>query len=363
MASADSQNDLKIAAFTVADLGDGTRLQGFEDPHGYLADFRGAGARMLAENPHAEPSDLALILAVDGKRVVGRLGFFAGPAPSGAIDSRVLWLSGYFLQERYLATGAGGMLMLRALSTRMTLLAAGGPNAALQRLYDSTGFRRLPELKGYFRIFNPRLITGRYLQQAWMRVLLRPVVAVLLRLHGLFFRPRLPGGFEFIEVAEFDAGIDAVKPDPATAWFPRSHALLNWILRFRWSTRGFLIRRNGVLAGYCILGARRMARGPAPGEAGAMTWGLLVDYRLLPGDAAAMNALVSFSIRHCEALGVDALYCQGSDEALHAACRSYGMVAYGGSLVFLRPGPRWRFDVDRPWLLTAATADVTLYAD
>lgn len=353
---------LRIAAFTAGEIAANPAVFGeLADPYGYVRGLDAQGRAMLATNPCYDPQDLALVLALDGATIVGRLGLYAGPAPQGLGLPRLLWLSGYFLQDRYRASGAGGMLMLRAMSARMPLLAAGGPNADLQRLYDSTGFVRLPPLQGFFFPLTSRPVVTRFAPPGAVRSLARIPAGSLVALYRLWHRPASLRTLQFVAVDRFAPDLDEAQARDPTALFPRDHRLLNWLLAHKPTTRGFLALRGGRPVGYCILGTRQMGRAGEGGESQAV-WGMLVDYWLEEPDIPAMDDLLAFARRHFQERGVDAVYCQAADPLLPGSARRAGMLRYGGSLVFYRGG-RHRVDPAGPWRLTAATADLSLYVD
>jgi hypothetical protein len=350
---------LTIAGFTVAQLSAGPSVLGaFSDPHGYLAAFDDAGCALLGANPQAQPADLALVLALDRNTVVGRLGFFAGVAPRGSTVPRVLWLSGFFLQDTYRHSGAGGMLMLRALGARLPLLAAGGPNADLQKIYDSTGFTRLPPLKAWFAFFNSRPLLHRRIPQKLLRALLRPSIDLMVKAHDTWFRRPPSAAISFRPVARFGPELDDKVAKDNSVLIARDHRLLNWVLEYRPSTRGYLLEEAGQVIGYCILGTRASQRSPGSQE----RWGVLLDYWLARPSPKVMEVLLAFGCQQARAQGADAFLAQASDPALEPAARRLGMLPYGGNLVFYRGG-RHRIDPSESWVLTAATADSTLFVD
>ena len=339
-------------------------LQRYRDPHGFLNRER-RWVSMLAANPAARPDDLALCLALDGDTVVGRLGLYAGSAAYGGRTVRTFWLDGFWLDQNYRSTGAGAMLLLRAISACSSLLACGGPSKELQQLYTACGFAQFGPLKRYLYFYRPGPLAT-YLVRPKAAVPLASAVArPLLNLYYLSSRllNRVPAkpSRAFRATVQFGPDLDRLMSARAGNHFPRDVATLNWALTFRrmWA---FQIFRDETLVGYCLLKRLRLPGG-GPHHLPPMDAGVLLDYYLSETEQSAKRDLVLFCLRFFAAQGVDLLEHQVHGREMEQVCRSVGMVCRGGNKIYYRPPPGAEVPPSEEWFLPLATADVILAGD
>ena len=148
--------NLSFRKYTIAELRANLEsLQLLEDPHGFVRKVDDNFVHLLESNPSASANDLALILCTDGDTIVGRLGLIAGKVCFNGEFQSLYWMAGFFLDEKYRTSGAGGLLLLHALSFSRHLLAAGGPAPnAIHPLWGTT------KLGGLFGEWNLRYSSG-----------------------------------------------------------------------------------------------------------------------------------------------------------------------------------------------------------
>ena len=352
--------DVAIRSFTVKEVAQQAEtLASYANPHGHVPSPLGPYNDLLQTNPARLAGDLALVLALDNDRAVGRLGFYAGRALCHGEHHRVLWLDGFFLDPAYHETGVGGMLLMRALSTRMGLLASGGPSEETQKVYRRAGFRELPPLQRFLFFYRPRVLAEKALGKG---IPARLVSAIA---HPFFSTiPRLPmllsdgvREMELRRVAAFDAALDELPIAPSLNRFPRDAATLNWALTARPLFAMQAYHREELL-GYALLQLRH-ARGGGFHNLPEMTIGRLLDYSLGShhDNKATRRTLLTSCIRFLAKRGADVFECQVNDPEMKAACRSLWMVSLGGHKVFYRPAPGQRLSQDANWFLTHATSD------
>lgn len=356
--SADSRIELR--AFTVADFADGHNpLEGLDDPSRYLRSHDPERLELVRRNPFGRKSDITLAIVVDDGKVVGRLGFYAGPGPAWARERRVLWLSGFYLDAAYRDSGAGGMLMLRALSSQCDVLAAGAPSPNLEAVYDKIGFTRMGPLHRWVHFYNASVIAGKFVRLRWIQRTAGATAWPLLKAYHLLRRP-LPAArdIEFHPVTQMPLELEELvaRSDSKEA-FRRGAAVWNWVLPFTRAHMPFTIYRDGKLYGYCLL-QHYDSPGGGSHHLPAMRIGALVDYHV-PDDALTADVL-RFARGHFARAGCDVFEVQCRHPNMEAFARQSGMVRLGGYRIFYRPRSSVNFDKDRQWRFTSAVADMTL---
>lgn len=359
-----------VRVFTLDEI-DSDGLSGrFDDPSGHIRMCDATWAEMVRANPAAQGPDLTMLLALDGDRVVGRLGFHAGTAWVRGARHRIHWMDGYFLDEAYRNSGVGGLIMLQASARCKSILACGGPSDAAQKLYKAAGMKEIGPLRRWLHF--PRGIgpARKVLGAGPLAAAASPLAGAALR---AFYASRRRGErprLSYRRVERFDQQIDALQASPPLPCFPRDAATLNWALSYR-RLRAFEVRRaeSGPLIGYVLLKRNRMdlsAHG-----LGTLTTGWLVDHVLATPTPAEKRDLVLFVIDHFRADPgdgssddergpVDVIDVQTFDPEVDAACRSLGMVHKGGLRVLFRPPPGVALPQDGRWFLTAAAGDMLL---
>jgi GNAT superfamily N-acetyltransferase len=103
-------------------------------------------ARAWAHNPRSRPDDVALLAAFDGTRCVGHLGMYPDIVDFGTRRDRFFWLSIYYVQPDYRESGAGPMLLLRAIAINQHLGVTGVTPAAA-KIYRALRFFEPPPVR------------------------------------------------------------------------------------------------------------------------------------------------------------------------------------------------------------------------
>ena len=353
---------MEIRAYTVEQVTqDITPLSSLKDPENLLPEARDNWVRMLNENPSVKPTDLAMIVAVDGNKVVGRLGFWAASAVVDGKPLRTYWTAGFFLDPQYIHTGAGAMILLRGVSACKSVLVCGGPSESLQKLYQAAGFVKLGALKRFLYFYSPRVLAHRVARPRWLAPVAAAVIWPILKSYYFVRRRLRRPRLEYRPVKQFDARIDELlSRGPINRLF-RDSATLNWAMRFR-SIEAFEIYDRGNLVGYCLLKQVRVNAG-GPHDLPDMRMGSLLDYHLArPGKADKLD-LALFALSSFAAQGVDVGELQLFDPEFESVCRGLGMVHLGGNKVFFRPPPGAKVDPTAGWSFTLATGDMILMGE
>ena len=353
---------MQLKAFTIDELERNPGgLRELEDPHGFVPRMLPDWIGLLTSNPYAEKDDLALILAVHDKVVVGRLGFYAGPAAYGGSEDRTFWMDGFFMEPEARKTGTGGTLMLYAARYCKSLLACGSPSPDAQRLYEAIGMREVSRLKRYLYFYRAHPVVDWYLKNRLLRSCLGGLLTPCLRFYYFLRRPRRCSPLIFKAVSRFGNEIDQLPPPSEECYFPKPARLLNWVLQRRklWA---FEIYRESGLAGYCLL-KRVHDPGGGPHDLPKMTVGRLLDLYLSRPSADEERVLLSFALDFFGKQNVDAFECQVHGPGLTARCKEFGMIHKGGRRVLFKPLPGHTLDESASWYLTFGTADVILMRD
>jgi GNAT superfamily N-acetyltransferase len=351
---------LRIDSFTLGRVAsEPACLSGYEDPRGFLAKMDARWRSLLTENPLAQPPDLALVLAVDDRRVVGRLGFYAAEAVVQGRTVRTFWTDGFFLDPAYRSTGAGGLILLRGIGACKSITAAGGPDEGAQKLYKASGFATLGPMTRYVYFYRAAPLAAKFLGPGAAARALGALATPALRAFYTIKRRRGPGALSFEPVKEFGSDLDAVLARGNFNRFAGRAATLNWCLRHR-DIEPHLVRRGpgGPLVGYVLLKSHEMGGGPH--ALPSMRLGCILDWFLVNPSAADKADMVSFGINAFRTRGTDAFEFNFFDPELESFCRRIGMKRLGGVRAFFRPPPGASADPTGPWLLTHGAGDMIL---
>jgi hypothetical protein len=359
MTRAKQSADLFIRSLTIEELRTPDTLLHYDDPHGYLSAYRKEQINILLDNPYAQENDLALILAIAGNTVVGRLGFYAAPADYPSQNHRLLWLSGFFLQEAYRTTGVGGIILLRALTARIPLLACGAPSPELEKLYDLVGFYRLRPLRRFVYFYNTEVIVKKYITNSFIASLLAASSLPLLKIYYGFKSYFRRSSLSYKPVQLFGEEIDTLMSQEKRHHFSRSSRLLNWVMKHNQAS-AFEIYQGETLVGYCLL--KRFSSSAAVTQSfPPMTIGSVLDFYVTESKGVEHD-MVLFCVKFFKQQGVDLLEIQLCGNTMAKFCSGLGMVELGGNRVFYKPAPSDTVAKDQPWLLTSGTGDVILRA-
>lgn len=366
---------LRVQALTIADIPD-DGLARFADPYGYIARNDASWVRLLRENPHAQPTDLAILLAVDESNpekpaVVGRLGFYAGPGiiRTGTEEKpfRTFWMDGFFLAESHRSSGIGGMIMLQAVARCKSLFACGGPSEDAQKLYKAAGLKELGPLKRWVYFLSGRPPALKALKNFALASIAAPFAGLALRVYYAMKGAGKKPSVNFTPVNEFSEAFDDLAPSAASR-FPRDSRSLNWAIRHR-RIAAFEIRDGNRLVGHALL--KRSILDASQHGLGRLTVGALLDYSLSDATPKNKRDLVLFTLNHfkhdrgdgdlqSERGRVDVVEFQVFDPELDTICKSLGMLHAGGLRVLFRPPPGIAIAPDTNWFFTHASSDMLL---
>lgn len=353
--------NLSIQAFTIREVTENPGMfDEYNDPHGYASGCNEEWNELLRTNPYAQDSDLALILAMDGNTVVGRLGLYAGMVCLEGRKERTFWLDGFFVANSYRTSGAGGMIILRALSSQECLLASGAPDSNAQKLYKGVSFQEVGPLRRFLFFYRTSVIAKKYIKN-WILVCF--LSAFTFPLLKLYYRYKTGSSrnrwlLEYRPVEQFGLAMDDLMAQEERNHFPRDSKTLNWILSHRkfWA---FEIYRHYELLGYCLL-KKSYRKGGGRHDLPPMMVGCLMDYYLANHSREAKEDLIVFSIKFFKGKQVDLFECQVHDETMVDICRKYGLYEIGGNEVFFKPKRSQKVAPDTPWFITFGTSDVIL---
>lgn len=335
-------------------------LEHLEDPHHYVANFLGRGTvDLLEQNPCGRQDDLALILTLDRSTVVGRLGLIAGRVRFNGTENRLHWLSGFFLAREYRETGAGGMMLLAALSFSKHLLASGGPAPETQELYRAAGFTELRRLARFVGFLSARVpvawLVGEGHLSSLAGALASPFVRggyglarAALRAYGRGPRP------VFETVGQLPHALDPVLAAAPGNRFPKTVRDLNWVLAHRPALIAHVARRDGRLVGYSLIRIADQKPGGSH-RLPSMRLGSLWDHYICDAGPADQLALIEHLHQVAIRRGAEVVEVQAHDPNLEAVLRRACFVRLGGNRVFYRSPDRAR--TGSPWHITHGVAD------
>lgn len=354
---------IEYIEYTIRDLSQSpSPLQQFRDPRNFTKPLVGWGLERLRSNPMSRLDDPAVILAIIDNEIIGRLGAFASSTVYEGRRIDTLALSGFDLDETYIKTGAGGVILLRALHWKRPLSVCGGPSANLQRVYERAGFLPLGPLKRYIYFFSAYGIVHRYVHHKQMAVIAAGILQLALRGYYRLRSLRLPGSVlgarvEFVRTRELSSRVIELSESFAVNHFTQPVDVINWAID-RNQLAAFEIHVGGRPVGYYLLRMSSMApdirlRTPR------LALATLLDYYV----DDSLPELKALLLRHAvEFLGgqkVDAFELQLHDEKFEAICKTAGLVQIGGAKVYFRPLRRGDGSA-KIWRLTLAAGDVLI---
>lgn len=352
------REDICVRSYTVGELDKGLSvLEAYDDPNDYFKSFRN-NPRLIVDNPHAKKDDLALILALDGQKVVGRLGLFAGRLLYERENLRVYWLSEFVLQNAYKTTGVGGMILLRVLAQRIPLLACGAPSEELEKVYEKVGFKRLGPLKRFVYFYRATVVARHYLKTAFLTRTISSMANPALALYYSFRRRGIKQALIYKHVKQFDDAISSLFASERRNYCVKDALMLNWVLNHNHAD-AFEIYDGPNLRGYCVIKCMKFAGGGSH-DLPEMNMGTLLDYYIEDASPETLCDLLLFCIDHYVDQGLDLFEFQICDEMLCKVCGEFGLIHVGGNRIFIKPGLGMESHGERKWFLTLGTADAIL---
>ena len=352
---------LSIKAFTIKEIIENPGIfNSYKDPHGYLKEHDTSWISLSKDNPYGKVNDLCLILTIDENVVVGKLGMCAGGGVvSNEREERIFWFCNFFLEGEYKNSGAGGLMLLRAIQFSKCLLGSGGPREDAEKLYDRTGFFRLGPLKRFVYFYRTEVIAKKYIKNSLFSSLGTLALSPLLKCYYKMKIGQIKINLKYQRIEKFDRDLDKLIATQTKAHFPKYTDTLNWVLKYKRNLYSFKILENDKQVGYCIL--RRSHRKEATSHnLPEMTVGSLLDYFLIDFSEERKKDLILFCIDFFKKTNVDIFECQVFDPVFDRICSSIGMVHLGGNRIFFRPSRTKLFDREQPWFITYGTCDVIL---
>ena len=352
-------DEIGFISYTIEELTSDQRLlDKHDDRFGYFASPNWDWRRGLVENPSAEKEDLAIIIALCGNTIIGRLGLWAGKVVIDGVPVPMFLLALFQLHENYRTTGVAGMMLLRARSHSRCLIAAGPVPPDVQKIYRAAGFRELGPLRRYVYFYNTSVILRTFLRISWLASALSFPTTPILKLYYLLRPKRANSSLEFRPVAEFGKHIDALPREGN--YFQRDSATLNWVLATDQKKYAFEVYRDGNICGYCMLRVADADAQETPRRLPQMRVGSLMDYYIYGAVKADLAALVKHCVHFFSYHNVDVFECFTKDEVLADVCSSRGMIVVGGFRGLFSSPRGSSSPLTEPWHLTQGEGDVIL---
>ena len=353
--------NLSILTYSIKELSENPEIvKKFQDPHNYIDNYN-AWIKLLKTNPNAKEDDIAIILTIEEQTIIGKLGLYASNVFYNGKKENIYFIAGFFLDDNYKNSGAGGLMLLKALKFSKCLLACGAPRMDTEKLYQGTGFKQLGLLKRFIHFYNTKIIVKKYTKNKIFIPLLSGISYPFLRLYHEIKIKNNSFIFEYNSVQKFSSKLDNIVGNITINHFPRNSKTLNWILNNK-NFYAFEIFKNNELIGYCIL-RLTLRKGDGKHNLPDMNVGVLVDYYLDSKIENAFKDLVLFCTDFFKNKNLDLFEIQCFDEKMEKACETFGLIQLGGNRVFFRPTSTKTFNPDASWFLTYATGDMILRDD
>ena len=136
---------VEIKKIRIKDLDEFARKALSDPALGDVAPISLLRAKSQSKNPHSEPDDIALLVALQENRCVGYHGLLPGLLKNKDRVSKIYWLVTFYLDAGFRRQGYGRQLVTEIQNTNVDLVTTG-ITAAAAGVYRSAGFRQLGEL-------------------------------------------------------------------------------------------------------------------------------------------------------------------------------------------------------------------------
>lgn len=247
---APSQGRLTIRCIKVCELEDFARTSLATLEPGEVVPTSMARAAAQTKNPCADSSDVGLLTAHLDDRCIGYLTLVPGLLRMRGAVAKVYRLSACYVPPHLRSTGAGGMLLLRALGLRRDVMVTGFSDD-VRRLYEALRFKPLGPLRYLIAEFKNANLIGMLLRgfrklsrtlglahtklldhaiDASDRTFKTVIYALLTRALGRIRRGVIVQRVDQIRDDAFEKVLDTSAP----VRFARTSAEINWMLRERW---------------------------------------------------------------------------------------------------------------------------------
>lgn len=357
--------NLSFRKYTIAELRANLEsLQLLEDPHGYVRKVDDNFVHLLESNPSASANDLALILCTDGGTIVGRLGLIAGKVCFNGEFQSLYWMAGFFLDYKYRTSGAGGLLLLHALSFSRHLLAAGGPALSTRKLFDRSGYIELARLRQFVAFPSARPLLAKILGDSaatnFFATALDPIFRCWYVVCRLSLGRQQGKTIIFESVDRFPAELDLLLEAAPGNRFPKLVTDLNWVMAHMPEFNAYLVKRGNRLLGYCILSMKDLPFGRHRRFKHPMRVASLKDHYMVELEPADGISFADFCFSYAVDKNAEVLFCQFKDQVFERAFRRLGFLTYGGSYIHYRPPHGKERYETAEWHLTAGVSDMIL---
>lgn len=244
----------RIDIIRISDLSDFVE-EFFRHPEGQvIAPISRQRANGLVRNPFSSPDDPALLVAYDGRKVVGHYAIVPGLLRKGDTSEKVLWGSALYVHPDYRAGGAVFLQLIRTVTSLGPDFIISGFTEAVHEIYQVLGFVE-PEPLGTCminiskldlfgsalwlardrgRISGPIWKTGNLVAPAMKRLIYYPARAAFFRTLAGAARRNLKQ-IRFREVEELDEKFEWPLPAPH---FVRGVRAINWMIGHPWVLEG-----------------------------------------------------------------------------------------------------------------------------
>jgi len=358
-------NNLQVLKYTYDELlSKREELVSYHDPKEYITNYLGSYGSFLLKNPNIDSNEIALSIAVYNKKIIGRLGFIRGVYEINNKIFPIIWLQGFDLDNEHRQTGAGAMLLLNGLNTKLSFLASGGPSQECQDLYKAAGFLELGPLKRYLFFLKLNVPIIYLLRNKKISNILTSIIQPIYNFIVKFFLSILneKNTIRFKSVKAFEDSIDEIESSTKDNLFPTYTSLLNWSL-FAPGTKNYLFQLylKDELIGYTILRVSSFEDESLGIK--KLRMGSLHHYRLIK-EASSINLkkeLLVFSLNFLLKENIDIFECQSLDNQMVSACKKLFMLRKGGNKIYFRSKKHSKLVQSLDLELSKAISDVILY--
>jgi len=314
----------------------------------------------FTQNPNHDSDDPAVLIALEGERIVGQAGLLPVELRTPSGTSRAAWLVDFITDPQYRRRGLGTR-MTRAAMDRYPVCLAAGPNEQSRGVFERLGWVDAARLSRFRRVLFPG--TGAKELARWRR--LRRAIDLLaapLRPRRRALRPR--EGYTVRAVDGFDQEFEALWEAAQRQWqlaVVRSPRYLGWQFRAQPSKRFEVIGvyADDTLVGYAVLYFRRGWSADSPPAKAAITD---VCYRT---DIApdSPSELVKASLAQALDRGAGSLVTDVADPLMEKALEGLGFFksSYETDVIASAEGELGRLIGSQSnWYLTRADADLSI---
>jgi len=233
---------MEIKAFTVADLK--TALLSEDFWHTKTLPITKHRALSYSHNPRADQDDPLLLVAYQDRQVVGYLGILPDKIFVQDAVHKLGWLTGWWVDPSYAATGVGTVLLFKALNAYQQQIGVSGSSRDARKVLDATQkFRALKDLKG-LEIILRHTVTETILRKRPalnpLRLLPRLIdttIDEIGNLRSLSWQRRNPilprMAFEYISAIDEETG-QFIQKHSRQDLTRKTAVDLNWIMGYPW---------------------------------------------------------------------------------------------------------------------------------